>query len=339
LDAIRRAMQSGVSADFEGKTTLEAERDAARAKWGLAKLDRTPKAKPAPVAKSRAQIVRERLEKIGETPAVLEARKAEKEYLDYLDNEYKNLAADSGKKVFTSPEEINAWNQRASQVYSKAKELQERYKATSQVVSEEYVQALAVDRPTRFEPTYEKVSAKKQALFNQTLEQIGRVVSLNKIFIDGNGYPEGLTGMAVTIHGGGGRRANYTSGTVNIKDGGPKTLAHEMGHYLEGRSGVVKREDSTSDRLVLAIKVSGARLAREFRDRRAAGEYPSHIKNCGKDERGYKDKFLDHYMGKVYQSGDTEIVSMGLQYLVSDPIRLMKADPEYFDFIINMLQD
>jgi len=37
-------MRSGVSADYEGKTTLAAERDAARAKYGLSKVDRVQQA-------------------------------------------------------------------------------------------------------------------------------------------------------------------------------------------------------------------------------------------------------------------------------------------------------
>jgi len=44
LEAVRRAMRSGVSADYEGKTTLAAERDAARAKYGLSKVDRVQQA-------------------------------------------------------------------------------------------------------------------------------------------------------------------------------------------------------------------------------------------------------------------------------------------------------
>ena len=44
VDSARRAMRSGVSSDFEGKTTPAAERDAARKKWGLLKIDREAQA-------------------------------------------------------------------------------------------------------------------------------------------------------------------------------------------------------------------------------------------------------------------------------------------------------
>jgi hypothetical protein len=41
IEGARRAMRSGISSDFEGKTTPAAERDAARSKYGMAKLDRS----------------------------------------------------------------------------------------------------------------------------------------------------------------------------------------------------------------------------------------------------------------------------------------------------------
>lgn len=43
LTVTRRAMRSGVSEDYQGKTTPEAERDAYRKKVGMAEIDRNPK--------------------------------------------------------------------------------------------------------------------------------------------------------------------------------------------------------------------------------------------------------------------------------------------------------
>jgi hypothetical protein len=54
-------------------------------------------------------------------------------------------------------------------------------------------------------------------------------------------------------------------------------------------------------------------------------------------ERTRVDRFIDPYMGKNYVWGGrryaTEILSMGLEMYYSDPIRLAREDPEYFDFI------
>ncbi|MCB1022064.1 MAG: hypothetical protein KDC27_19185 [Acidobacteria bacterium] len=48
------------------------------------------------------------------------------------------------------------------------------------------------------------------------------------------------------------------------------------------------------------------------------------------------DEFLDVYMGKVYRSGHTEIVSMGVEWLFAQPFDLL-ADEDYFEFLIAVL--
>ena len=55
-----------------------------------------------------------------------------------------------------------------------------------------------------------------------------------------------------------------------------------------------------------------------------------------------KDDFITPYMGKIYEAGrpgaPTEIVSMGLQHYTKSTAILAKEDPEYFDFIYNLLR-
>ena len=43
------------------------------------------------------------------------------------------------------------------------------------------------------------------------------------------------------------------------------------------------------------------------------------------------------YTGKEYPDKATEIVSMGLELLYEDPYNFAKADPEFFDFIMGIL--
>ena len=57
-----------------------------------------------------------------------------------------------------------------------------------------------------------------------------------------------------------------------------------------------------------------------------------------KREKGKRDKFIVPYMGKIYSQGATEIVSMGMEFLFADPVKLAKEDPEYFDFMIDLLR-
>lgn len=57
----------------------------------------------------------------------------------------------------------------------------------------------------------------------------------------------------------------------------------------------------------------------------------------GSGEMGWKDKFISHYMGKVYNT-DTEIISMGMEQLYANPEKLLAEDPEYFWFMVGILK-
>ena len=60
-------------------------------------------------------------------------------------------------------------------------------------------------------------------------------------------------------------------------------------------------------------------------------------------ERGRKDNFEAafgshaHYVGKDYGGRATEIMSMGLEKLYKDPVTFAKKDPEYFNFVVDIL--
>lgn len=63
----------------------------------------------------------------------------------------------------------------------------------------------------------------------------------------------------------------------------------------------------------------------------------------GTSEYGYKDKFIDHYVGKIYdfdKAGEagTEVVSMGMQYMYDDPIEFYRKDPEHFKLMYAILR-
>jgi hypothetical protein len=54
------------------------------------------------------------------------------------------------------------------------------------------------------------------------------------------------------------------------------------------------------------------------------------------------DKFVDPYVGQVYESNGTvvltEVISTGLQWLYEDAYGFAMSDPDYFDFIWNLLR-
>ena len=108
------------------------------------------------------------------------------------------------------------------------------------------------------------------------------------------------------------------------------TVEHEMAHALEDsyKTGASNRE------LDLSV---------EFLQRRAGTEQPSTIYR-GTSERGYKDNFVNHYIGKVYKTNygsyyATEIMSMGADMLTVEKSaeKLYKDDRDMFNYIVGRL--
>jgi hypothetical protein len=128
------------------------------------------------------------------------------------------------------------------------------------------------------------------------------------------------------------QRAYHQAGVVVVpKNTNANTIVHEIGHAIEWRYPGV------------------ARAARAFLMKRVgdeakvdmAGQFPGHGYDPG--ETGRKDEFLKamasgdpshaYYTGKHYESGATEIMSMGLENLYLDPVNFAKRDPEFFNFV------
>ncbi|MFZ9959768.1 MAG: hypothetical protein ACO3GP_05200, partial [Candidatus Limnocylindrus sp.] len=107
--------------------------------------------------------------------------------------------------------------------------------------------------------------------------------------------------------------------------------AHELGHILEESDPYVEE------------------MVQTFLNYRVGGEKPQSLRKVtGLDyretETGRKDnfdRFFDTasawYVGKEYDK-NSEILSMGLQALYSDPVGFMEKDPEYAQFVISVLQ-
>jgi len=98
----------------------------------------------------------------------------------------------------------------------------------------------------------------------------------------------------------------------------PRVAVHEFGHHFEN-------------------ELKGVQLrARAFLKHRRGDEKLSEIYR-GSGEMGWRDKFIDHYMGKSYPK-DTEILAMGFEQLYATPAKLLKKDPEYFWFMVGILR-
>jgi len=114
------------------------------------------------------------------------------------------------------------------------------------------------------------------------------------------------------------KRASYSKGegvlfNPQLYDEG--TVVHELGHMLENASPHLRER------------------AQEFLAYRTEGEQAVLLPGTT-SEWCRLDKFPSLYCGKGYASGATEILSMGMQLLHDAPLEFYRADPEYFQFIV-----
>lgn len=132
-------------------------------------------------------------------------------------------------------------------------------------------------------------------------------------------------------------RAYYSPAGNEIRlspEAANKTYVHEMGHALENNVPGLKK------------------LSAEFRETRIAlaktkdvpmnkfGDFydPSEVGNPDDWTKLFKFESHAAYVGKRYAAGDTEVLSMGLEKLYSDPVGMAKLDPQYFKFVIGALR-
>lgn len=113
-------------------------------------------------------------------------------------------------------------------------------------------------------------------------------------------------------------------GTVHLGKGtASQVTVHELGHLLEADPDI-------------------KRAAMEFLERRTTGEKAERlrdvtgIKAYGRNEITKKDGFFSPYVGKQYDDGFTEVVSMGLEKMAEDPAEFAKIDPDHFRFIYQL---
>lgn len=113
-----------------------------------------------------------------------------------------------------------------------------------------------------------------------------------------------------------------------------RVIVHEHGHGLENQ-----------------LKLAGD-YARAYRDSRVKGAKPVKLKDIfpsngyGPEETGNPDQFDEtlfgrtgrYYIGKTYASGDTEVVSMGMETLYERPAEFFRKDRDYFKFMLGLLR-
>lgn len=114
---------------------------------------------------------------------------------------------------------------------------------------------------------------------------------------------------------------------INIAtDGKTKTYFHEIGHLLESNPNLQRKA-----RMWVAARGKNAKVR--------WGDIRTWVKGPNANLRAYKNKFIDSYVGKIYPSGDTEALSVGLQQFTSykSMLRFAKKDFDHFAFIHGIL--
>ncbi|HAZ64128.1 MAG TPA: hypothetical protein DCZ72_11040 [Armatimonadetes bacterium] len=103
-------------------------------------------------------------------------------------------------------------------------------------------------------------------------------------------------------------------------------MLHELGHALE----ISHPEIMSRTRRFLQARTVGQQ------PRRLSQDYP-HL-GYHDDEYYLPDLWFNDYCGKLYRGGATEILSMGLERLVREPIEFVREDPEYAGLILGIIE-
>lgn len=111
-----------------------------------------------------------------------------------------------------------------------------------------------------------------------------------------------------------------------------KVGVHEAGHAIESRfPGAIR-----ASKEFLAYRLKGETPVK------LSEKFPGH--GYGTTEVGAKDKFdlafpesAAYYIGKEYNLEATEVLSMGVEMLYSDPAGFARKDPEYCAFVLGIL--
>jgi hypothetical protein len=198
---------------------------------------------------------------------------------------------------------------------------------------DEIMGALVVpeDRRPWIVPQVQAMSPIAQSTSEEFRRNAGHAIALVQATLDADGAH-----MAPAILLEHGSRMSYSEpGLLRLNPSAPRSaIAHELGHMIE-------------------YKIPGAMAAcQAFRAARVGDNPPVNLANVGgpafRGEVGYEGGFeaaLAHtadftapfYPGKAYEDGSTEILSTGMELLASNPVRFAAADPEWFAFVVGVL--
>ena len=159
---------------------------------------------------------------------------------------------------------------------------------------------------------------RERRAIDEGVEQFGRFVGAGKV-----------DGRTITFYQAVDRSHYDTRGGIHLV-GGVETVIHELGHWLEESSpGILQKVLDFYTR-----RTQGDMLERLMDLRPGWGHPP--------DEVAKRDRWANPYMGRWYADQGaqvaTELLSMGLELFYKDPRWLADKDPEFFDFIYELVR-
>ena len=147
-------------------------------------------------------------------------------------------------------------------------------------------------------------------------EFFGRVVGDEKMWVD-----------PVKVNAARSGRAFERGGEIFLSSkSDAKTVAHELAHVMEERSKSVV----AAEKAFYQTRTKGDTL---ISLKKATG-----VHGYKANEVTRKDTFPDAYCGKDYGGRNYELLSMGTQWLKTDPVWFAKTDPEYFAWTVDTLR-
>ncbi len=201
---------------------------------------------------------------------------------------------------------------------SQARRLAHEAKVQQRELAEQARRAIASPDPLKVQFQLDNIAEPRATTIRQAIDTFRSLVS-DKVF-------HNL--QAPTIRESFRGRSSYDSWHRNVEidvlDNATLAVPHELGHWLESEG-----------------MLHGA-CHRFLMSRIAPGEKPVSLRaltglGYASHEKAYKDKFQNPYCGKLYDDA-TEILSMGLERVVEDPIEFFVEDEEYFRFIISVIR-
>ena len=145
------------------------------------------------------------------------------------------------------------------------------------------------------------------------------------------------TKIPVRIMSGHERAFANKNGVHIITSSTESTMVHEMVHRVEDTTkGLMKRVAEWQKH---RIQKAGTRTIR-LKDKFGGGYKQHEVGNPDDWEKLYpKGSSSPYYIGKTYDDGGTEVMTMGVELLIADPVKFAKTDPEYFKLIVGALRD